>query len=109
MSSPRPPVLIGGTGERRTLRLVAQYGDACNLFDVPDGGRAIRRQLDVLAHHCADVGRPAEEVERTVCTALQPGESADQLVTRLPGPRRHRRAACRGHHPWRAADRGRSR
>ena len=82
MSSPRPPVLIGGTGERRTLRLVAQYGDACNLFDIPDGGRAIRRQLDVLARHCADVGRPVGEVERTVSTALQPGESADQLVTR---------------------------
>ncbi len=75
-------MLIGGTGERRTLRLVAQYGDACNLFDIPDGGRAIRRQLDVLDRHCADVGRPAGEVERTVSTALQPDESADQLVAR---------------------------
>ena len=82
ISSPRPPVLIGGTGERRTLRLVAQYGDACNLFDIPDGGRAIRRKLDVLDRHCADVGRPAGEVERTVSTALQPDESADQLVAR---------------------------
>jgi F420-dependent oxidoreductase-like protein len=79
---PRPPVLIGGTGERRTLRLVAEYGDACNLFDIPDGGRAIRRQLEVLARHCADVGRPTQDVERTVTTALEPGESSDQLVDR---------------------------
>ena len=50
-------MLIGGTGERRTLRLVAEYGDACNLFDVPDGGAAIRRQLDVLDRHCTDIGR----------------------------------------------------
>jgi F420-dependent oxidoreductase-like protein len=82
VTTPRPPVLIGGTGERRTLRLVAQYGDACNLFDVPDGGAAIRRQLAVLDGHCADVGRPAGDVERTVTTALQPDESADQLVDR---------------------------
>jgi F420-dependent oxidoreductase-like protein len=81
-SAPRPPVLIGGTGRRRTLRLVAEFGDACNLFDIPDGGAAIRRQLDVLARHCADVGRPAEEVERTVTTAMEPGESAEQLVAR---------------------------
>ena len=76
VTTPRPPVLIGGTGERRTLRLVAEYGDACNLFDVPDGGAAIRRQLDVLDRHCADVGRPPEEIERTVTTALQDGENA---------------------------------
>lgn len=88
IGSPRPiaspwlPILIGGTGERRTLQLVAEYGDACNLFDVPDGGRAIRRQLEVLTRHCADIGRRAEEVERTVTTALEPGESSDRLVER---------------------------
>jgi F420-dependent oxidoreductase-like protein len=81
-SSPRPPVLIGGTGERRTLRLVAEYGDACNLFDVPDGGVAIRRQLEVLARHCADVGRPVAEIERTVTTALEPGETSGGLIDR---------------------------
>ncbi|WP_029112834.1 TIGR03560 family F420-dependent LLM class oxidoreductase [Mycobacterium sp. URHB0044] len=82
VTTPGPPVLIGGTGERRTLRLVAEYGDACNLFDVPDGGAAIRRQLAVLDRHCADVDRPADEIERTVTTALQPDESADQLTER---------------------------
>jgi F420-dependent oxidoreductase-like protein len=82
VSAPRPPVLIGGTGERRTLRLVAEYGDACNLFDVPDGGTAIRRQVDVLDRHCADFGRPAEEVERTVTTALRDGEGPEGLVER---------------------------
>jgi len=82
VTTPRPPVLIGGTGERRTLRLVAEYGDACNLFDVPDGGAAIRRQLDVLDRHCADVGRPQEEIERTVTTALQDGENSAELARR---------------------------
>jgi alkanesulfonate monooxygenase SsuD/methylene tetrahydromethanopterin reductase-like flavin-dependent oxidoreductase (luciferase family) len=82
VTMPHPPVLIGGTGERRTLRLVAQYGDACNLFDIPDGGRAIRRQLGVLDRHCAEVGRPADAVQRTVTTALEPGESVARLVQR---------------------------
>jgi F420-dependent oxidoreductase-like protein len=82
VTTPRPPVLIGGTGERRTLRLVAEYGDACNLFDVPDGGAAIRRQLDVLDRHCVDVGRQPEEVERTVTTALQEGENSAELAQR---------------------------
>jgi F420-dependent oxidoreductase-like protein len=80
VTTPQPPVLIGGTGERRTLRLVAEYADACNLFDIPDGGRSIRRQLDVLARHCADVGRRFEDIERTVTTSLEPGESSGRLA-----------------------------
>ncbi len=86
VSSPRPvttpPVLIGGTGERRTLRLVAGFGDACNLFDVPDGGAAIRRQLGVLDRHCVDIGRPPDEIERTVTTALKEGENSEELAER---------------------------
>jgi F420-dependent oxidoreductase-like protein len=82
VTAPRPPVLIGGTGERRTLRLVAEYGDACNLFDVPDGGASIRRQLAVLDRHCADVGRALWEIERTVTTALQDGEKSAELADR---------------------------
>ncbi|WP_418001832.1 TIGR03560 family F420-dependent LLM class oxidoreductase [Mycobacterium sp. PDNC021] len=78
----RPPILIGGTGERRTLRLVAEYADACNLFDIPNGEQVIRRQLDTLGRHCDELGRPRQEIEHTVTTALTPGESADQLVER---------------------------
>ena len=82
LSRPRPPILIGGTGARRTLRLVAEHADACNLFDIPDGGRSVRQQLEVLARHCAEVGRPSEEIEKTITTALQPNESAEQFVQR---------------------------
>jgi F420-dependent oxidoreductase-like protein len=82
VTTPRPPILIGGVGERRTLRLVAEFGDACNLFDVPDGGTAIRRQLGVLDRHCVDVSRPPDEIERTVTTALKEGESSEELAER---------------------------
>lgn len=86
VASPRPAtpprVLIGGTGKRRTLRLVAEYADACNLFDIPDGGTTITHQLDVLNRHCADVGRPPEQIERTVTTALDLGEPAERLAER---------------------------
>lgn len=79
---PHPPVLVGGAGERRTLRLVARYADACNLFDIPDGGRTVRRKLDVLARHCAEAGRPYQEIEKTLSTRLSAGESADGFVRR---------------------------
>jgi F420-dependent oxidoreductase-like protein len=79
---PRPPILIGGMGERRTLRLVAEYADACNLFDIPDGGRIVARKLDVLAKHCEEVGRPYADIEKTVSTRLQPGESPDAFAER---------------------------
>jgi F420-dependent oxidoreductase-like protein len=64
LSEPHPPVMIGGMGEQKTLRLVAQYADACNLF-IYGGSDLIRHKLDVLRGHCDDVGRDYEEVERT--------------------------------------------
>ncbi len=60
----RPPILIGGSGEKKTLRLVARYADACNLFDF--GPEGITKKLDVLKAHCAEVGRDPEEIQVTV-------------------------------------------
>jgi F420-dependent oxidoreductase-like protein len=57
-----PPILIGGGGEKKTLRLVAQYADACNLFGTAD---IVRHKLDVLERHCADVGRDPAEITKT--------------------------------------------
>jgi F420-dependent oxidoreductase-like protein len=88
LSRPHPAILIGGMGERKTLRLVAEHGDACNLFDIPDGGETIRRKLDVLRRHCDDVGRPYDAIEKTVSTRLEPGESADEFVARCVPLRR---------------------
>lgn len=59
----RPKVLIGGSGERKTLRLVAQYADACNLFGSP---REVEHKLDVLRRHCDDVGRDYDEIRKTI-------------------------------------------
>ena len=79
---PGPPVLVGGAGERRTLRLVAQYADACNLFDIPDGGRTVTHKLAVLAGHCERLGRPYDTVEKTLSTRLAAGETAGEFVDR---------------------------
>ena len=78
----RPPILIGGTGERRTLPLVARYADACNVFDIPDGGATVRRKLGVLRELCAEIGRPYDAIEKTISTRLEPGESAASFVER---------------------------
>jgi F420-dependent oxidoreductase-like protein len=78
VSSPRPRILIGGGGERKTLRLVAKYADACNLF----GGPAqVAHKLAVLRRHCDDVGRDPNEIEVTVMfPAPQPGPRTDDLI-----------------------------
>jgi F420-dependent oxidoreductase-like protein len=79
LSRPHPPILIGGAGERKTLRLVAQYAQACNLFPGPD----LERKLEVLRQHCDDVGRDYGEIEKTVIGPLDPGpdgEHVDQLL-----------------------------
>jgi F420-dependent oxidoreductase-like protein len=86
ISRPHPPVMIGGGGERKTLRLVAQYGDACNVFGTPT---AIHHKYEVLREHCEAVGRDPDEIERstlqTVRLALdgQAGESPEQVVDRF--------------------------
>ncbi len=57
-----PPILIGGSGEKKTLRLVAQYADACNLFG---DAATIRHKLDVLEQHCKEIGRDPSEITKT--------------------------------------------
>jgi F420-dependent oxidoreductase-like protein len=64
LSKPHPPILVGGGGEQKTLRLVAQYADACNLFAF-GGLDQISHKLDVLKRHCDELGRPYDEIERT--------------------------------------------
>jgi len=62
LSRPRIPIMVGGGGERSTLRLVARYADACNVFGGPD---MLRHKFEVLRAHCTDVGRDYGEIERT--------------------------------------------
>lgn len=69
IQKPHPPILIGGTGEKKTLRMVAQYGDACNLF-ARLGNDEIKRKLDILRDHCQTLGRPYEAIEKTTLDSL---------------------------------------
>lgn len=85
IQQPHPPILVGGAGERRTLPLVARYADACNLFDIPDGGRTLRHKLRVLADLCEEIGRPYDSIEKTVSTRLLPDESAEAFAERVAG------------------------
>jgi F420-dependent oxidoreductase-like protein len=77
LQQPHPPILIGGEGEQRTLRLVAQYGDACNLYaganshEYAEGLQSIRHKLERLQQHCEAIGRPYGEIERTVLAGIQ--------------------------------------
>ena len=78
VSTPRPRILIGGSGERKTLRLVAQYADACNIFG---GLEEVEQKLDVLRRHCDAVGRDPNEIEVTASYRdLPPGASVDEVV-----------------------------
>jgi F420-dependent oxidoreductase-like protein len=71
---PHPPILIGGGGEKKTLRLVAQYADACNLFDTGLGPEGLPHKLDVIRRHCDDVGRDYADIEKTVLARVALGE-----------------------------------
>lgn len=81
ISRPHPKILIGGGGEQKTLRLVARYADACNIFGGPD---QVRHKFEVLRQRCAEEGRPFEEIERTNLWSVDLGrESAAQVVDRF--------------------------
>ena len=64
LSKPHPPIMIGGTGEKKTLRLVAQYANACNLF-AGMGLETLQHKFDILKQHCENVGRDYAEIEKT--------------------------------------------
>src|SRR6187200_2735752 len=80
ISRPRPPIMIGGSGERKTLRLVAQYADACNIFgDAP----TLAHKIEVLKRHCDAVGRDPNEIEVTAIPGLPPDADVDEMLRRL--------------------------
>jgi F420-dependent oxidoreductase-like protein len=90
LARPRPPILIGGIGERKTLRLVARYADAWNAFDAI-GLKELARKRDVLLAHCDGVGRDASEIE---CTTIGPLDLASRPLPQIV--RHFRRLASAG-------------
>ena len=87
LSRPRVPIMIGGGGERKTLRLVARYADACNVFGGP---QVLHHKFGVLHQHCESVGRPYEEIERSTLQSVRISadgsdgtDSPDQVVDRF--------------------------
>jgi F420-dependent oxidoreductase-like protein len=76
ITTPHPPILIGGSGEQKTLRLVAKYAQACNLFPRGD----LTHKLDVLRAHCAEVGRAYEEIEKTVTVRFDVGPGGERVA-----------------------------
>ncbi len=76
LQKPHPPILIGGMGPKKTLRMVAQYGDACNFFGGSDEDLLIER-LDILKQHCEDLGRDYDEIEKTVLITVAPDDDSE--------------------------------
>ena len=76
-----PPILIGGMGERKTLRLVAQYADACNLFDA--GRDVLAHKIEVLDRHCDDLGRDSAEIAKTVITSIDPLADTENFLATM--------------------------
>lgn len=82
LSKPHPPILIAGGGEQKTLRLVARYGDACNLYGSPE---VIAAKLAILKQHCLDLGRDYRAIEKTTLTSIElsPGKMTAASVLAL--------------------------
>jgi F420-dependent oxidoreductase-like protein len=76
LTKPHPPIMIGGGGERKTLRFVAKYAQACNLFPGPD----LARKLDVLRAHCDAEGRDYDEITKTCYFIFDPGDKGEKTA-----------------------------
>jgi F420-dependent oxidoreductase-like protein len=87
IQKPSPPILVGGSGERKTLKIVAKYADACNLFG---SAETIRRKLNVLKEHCKSVGRDYDSILKTTLGAIIIDDDKEiakkrvQQITRMP-------------------------
>jgi F420-dependent oxidoreductase-like protein len=81
VQQPRPSIMVGGSGERKTLRLVAQYADACNLFAT--GIDDIAHKLEVLQRHCDDLGRDSAEIEKTIIGQLNSPDDTDAFMASM--------------------------
>jgi F420-dependent oxidoreductase-like protein len=84
ITRPRPRIMIGGSGEQKTLRLVAKYADACNIFATPD----VQRKLDVLKRHCEREKRNYDEIEKTTMFQFDLGDRGQNVartIERLRG------------------------
>jgi F420-dependent oxidoreductase-like protein len=80
IQAPRPPILIGGSGEKKTLKLVAKYADACNLFDIGEG---LADKLAILDRHCEDHGRDPKSIQRTAISAGNPFDDVDAFLRKM--------------------------
>jgi len=83
IQQPRPKILIGGGGERKTLKLVARYADACNLFAL--GTDMVQRKLDILAQHCEDEGRDIATIKKTMNYGGDPNADVDAFLKEMEG------------------------
>jgi len=75
----RPPILIGGAGEKKTLRLVARYADACNVFEMVD----LRHKFGVLRRHCEDAGRSYDAIAKTTTGRLGDDRDLGRVTARF--------------------------
>lgn len=85
ISQPHPPIMIGGMGENKTMRLIAQYGDACNFF-IRAGAETMQARLDTIKRNCDEIGRDAATIEKTALGTFDPRQqSAADLIAELRG------------------------
>ncbi len=80
LQKPHPPILVGGEGEKITLKLVAKYGDACNLFA---SGEGLERKLDALKKHCKEVGRDYSSITKTKLATVCFGEDKEDALRKV--------------------------